>query len=56
MKVKLVAIDIDGTLITDEGELTAKTIEAISEVQNQGIKVVLATGRHLITTLPIQEN
>lgn len=42
---KLVAIDIDGTLINSHGEITTEVNAAIQAVQEKGVKVVLVTGR-----------
>ncbi|HLR64351.1 MAG TPA: sugar-phosphatase [Pseudogracilibacillus sp.] len=42
---KLLAIDIDGTLIKNDGEISSKVKEAIQKVKEQGVKVVLVTGR-----------
>jgi len=47
MAIKLVAIDIDGTLVTDDKQLTNETITAINAATAQGVKVVLCTGRPL---------
>jgi Cof subfamily protein (haloacid dehalogenase superfamily) len=47
VSIKLVAIDIDGTLITDKGEVTSKVYEAIQKAKAQGVKIVLTTGRPL---------
>lgn len=45
-KIKIVFFDIDGTLINYGAEkLTDKTLEALKELKNNGIKIVLATGR-----------
>lgn len=43
--IKLVAIDIDGTLLTGQSELAPSTAAAIAEVQKRGIAVTLASGR-----------
>lgn len=45
MTIKLVAIDIDGTLITDDRQITPDVFEAIQEAKAQGVKVVITTGR-----------
>lgn len=45
--IKLIAIDIDGTLLNEENNLAQETIDAITEARQQGIKVVLCTGRPL---------
>jgi len=42
---KLLALDIDGTLINNNMEVTSDTRQAIVEAQNRGIIVTLATGR-----------
>ncbi len=42
---KLVAIDIDGTLITDKKEVTPRTITTIKEATKKGIKVIICSGR-----------
>ena len=42
---KLVAIDLDGTLVTDEKELTPKTIETIKEASKKGVKIMISSGR-----------
>lgn len=45
MKYKLIALDLDGTLKNSHNEITKKTRDALIEVQKQGIKIVLASGR-----------
>lgn len=45
MPIKLIALDIDGTLLTYRSELTPRTRAAIEAAQAQGVKVVLVTGR-----------
>lgn len=42
---KLIAIDLDGTLLNSYGEITNKNKEAIKYALNKGIEVVLASGR-----------
>lgn len=41
---KLIAVDCDGTLLTDDKKLTEKTIETIKKASSQ-VKIVLATAR-----------
>lgn len=55
MKYKLLALDIDGTIVDENGVLSEKTRNSIIELQKRKITVVLATGRRLTTTLPIAE-
>lgn len=42
---KLVAIDLDGTMLNQYGVVTEKTKEAIEKVQASGIEVIIASGR-----------
>jgi Cof subfamily protein (haloacid dehalogenase superfamily) len=50
-KCRLLAIDIDGTLVNSRDELTTGTREAIVRAGKAGIRVVLATGRRYSRTL-----
>jgi Cof subfamily protein (haloacid dehalogenase superfamily) len=47
MTVKLIAIDIDGTLLNSKHDITPEVYKAIQEAKAAGIKVVIATGRPL---------
>ena len=42
---KLVAIDLDGTLLNSYGEVSENTKEEIKKAINNGLEVVLASGR-----------
>lgn len=44
-QVKLVAIDMDGTLLTPSHKLTPRVKQAIASARAQGVTVVLASGR-----------
>lgn len=45
MAIKLIALDIDGTLVNSKMEVTAATVEALQKAAEQGIRIVLSTGR-----------
>ncbi len=45
MPIRLVALDIDGTLLTPRGELTARNRAAIDRAREAGVIVMLLTGR-----------
>lgn len=45
MKYKLIATDMDGTLLTDEHKISKENENAIVEIQKKGVKFVLASGR-----------
>lgn len=45
MSIKLIAIDLDGTLLNDNKQLTEANIAAINAASKIGVNVVLCTGR-----------
>ncbi len=45
--IKLVAIDLDGTLLNNQKEISPRNHAAIAKAKAQGIKVVICTGRPL---------
>lgn len=44
-KVKLLALDVDGTLFDDAGQIPEENIRAIRKAQEAGVTVVVASGR-----------
>ena len=42
---KMIVLDIDGTLTNDEKKITPKTLDALKKAQENGIILVLASGR-----------
>ncbi|MGG3694100.1 sugar-phosphatase [Heyndrickxia ginsengihumi] len=44
---KLIAIDMDGTLLNDHHEVTAEVRHALQKAKANGVKIVLCTGRPL---------
>lgn len=45
--IKAIIMDIDGTLVNSGGIISKKTKDTLLKVQNQGMKLVLASGRPL---------
>jgi len=45
MPIKLLALDIDGTLLTPRGELTLRNAAAINKARQSGVQILLVTGR-----------
>ncbi len=45
MQVKMIALDLDGTLIGAEGRISARNVAALRAAEQAGIHVVIATGR-----------
>jgi len=46
--IKLVALDMDGTLLNDDMVVSKENEEAIKQAINEGVHVVLATGRPMV--------
>ncbi len=40
---KLIAIDIDGTLLNSKGEITSKTKKSLNKAMENGIEIVLVS-------------
>ena len=43
--IKLIALDLDGTLFNHNGEITPKTIEELNRAAKKGVHTVISTGR-----------
>lgn len=50
--IRLVALDLDGTLINSRGEVTPRTRQALADAHARGIVIVPATGRPLANLSP----
>ncbi len=50
---KLIALDMDGTILNSMGELTERTKSALQRAMSLGIRVVIATGRMYPSALPV---
>lgn len=50
---KLIALDIDGTLLNSEKKITSDVFNSIQEAKKNGAKVVLSTGRPLPGVTPL---
>jgi Cof subfamily protein (haloacid dehalogenase superfamily) len=51
----LIALDIDGTVLHEDGTLADEVVTQIARVRDLGHEVMLATGRSVAMTLPILE-
>ena len=45
-QIKLLAIDMDGTLVTSKKEITPRTAKALRAAMQKGIEICIATGRY----------
>lgn len=53
MKYKLLVLDVDGTLLNNEREITPRTQAALLKVQQMGVRIVLASGRPTYGLMPL---
>jgi Cof subfamily protein (haloacid dehalogenase superfamily) len=53
VQYRLLALDLDGTLLDPFGRLTDSVREAVAAARRQGLRVVLCTGRRFRTALPL---
>jgi len=52
-RVRLAALDIDGTIVDHDDRLSERVRTAVADVVASGVEVVIATGRSLHGTLPV---
>lgn len=53
MKYKLLVLDVDGTLLNDEREISKRTLAALLKIQQMGVRIVLASGRPTYGLMPL---
>lgn len=53
MKYKLLVLDVDGTLLNDEREISKRTLAALLKVQQMEVRIVLASGRPTYGLMPL---
>lgn len=51
--IKMVALDLDGTTLNDNGEISERTVAAFKKAMEQGVHIVICTGR-TFQSLPSQ--
>jgi Cof subfamily protein (haloacid dehalogenase superfamily) len=51
--IRLVAVDVDGTLLTSDHVVTARTVEAVQLASSCGVEVMLATSRGPCALQPV---
>src|ERR1700726_4529739 len=55
MPIRMIAMDIDGTLLDSNAKVSAENARTIAEAQSRGIEVVLVTGRRFDFARPIAD-
>ena len=53
MKYKLIVLDLDGTLTNSKKEISSRNRETLIRIQEQGIRLVLASGRPTYGIVPL---
>lgn len=53
--IRLLAIDIDGTLLDSESRISAVTLAALRRAHAQGVEVLLTTGRRHTFAMPVAQ-
>ncbi len=53
MKYKLLVLDVDGTLLNNEREITKRTLSTLLKVQQTGVRIILASGRPTYGLMPV---
>lgn len=53
--IRLIVLDLDGTLTNDEKKITPETKEALMEAQRMGVRLCLASGRPPFGMMPLVE-
>lgn len=53
--IKAVFVDIDKTLLNSKGEVTKRTVSAIQKAKENGIQIVLISGRSRMSAIKFQE-
>lgn len=54
-KIKILFLDLDGTLLNDDKEITSGNHEAIQKALKQGHKIVITTGRPLASAIVLSK-
>ena len=54
--INILALDIDGTLAVADHQILPRTRQALFELHEDGVEIVIATGRRFRTTSWVMEN
>src|SRR5579883_3013731 len=56
MPIRLIAIDLDGTLLNSESQITSASREALAAAARKGVQIVIVTGRRFHSARPFLES
>ena len=55
MNYQVIALDLDGTLLTPEKTILPASLSALQNARKSGAKVVIVTGRHFVAIHPFYQ-
>ncbi|MFP3014000.1 MAG: pyridoxal phosphatase [Arsenophonus sp. NC-XBC3-MAG3] len=55
MSYRVIALDLDGTLLNPQKQILPQSLTAINQARRQGVKVIIATGRHHVSIHPFYQ-
>lgn len=55
MRIKAVALDLDGTLLTEDKKITEISKQILKDLERKGIKIYLVTGRTYVSAKPFAD-
>ncbi|EKM5761633.1 pyridoxal phosphatase [Cronobacter dublinensis] len=56
MNYQVIALDLDGTLLTPEKKILPESLTALENARKSGAKVVIVTGRHFVAIHPFYQS
>ncbi|KLU19670.1 pyridoxal phosphate phosphatase, partial [Proteus mirabilis] len=55
MSYRVIALDLDGTLLDDQKRILPESLEALNLARKAGVKVLIVTGRHHVAIHPFYQ-
>ena len=55
MSYRVIALDLDGTLLDHQKKILPESLEVLNEARRQGVKVIIVTGRHHVAIHPFYQ-
>ncbi|MEY0747171.1 HAD-IIB family hydrolase, partial [Escherichia coli] len=55
MSYRVIALDLDGTLLDHQKKILPESLPALQEARRQGVKVIIVTGRHHVAIHPFYQ-
>ncbi|MFV0549270.1 MAG: pyridoxal phosphatase [Limnobaculum xujianqingii] len=55
MKYQIIALDLDGTLLNSHKQILQESLDTLAFARQQGVKVVIVTGRHHVAIHPFYQ-